>query len=241
VSPLLANVSLHYVFDLWTHRWRQRRAHGDVVVVRFADDFVVGFQYRDDAEQFLAELRERFARVGLTLHPDKTRLIEFGRFAAERRRARGEGKPDSVHFLGFTHHCATTRQGSFTVLRRTMRVRLRAKLPALKLELRRRMHRPVPELGRYLRSVVVGTSGMTGCRFTARRSPRLSTERRVCGGELFVAAANAACRGRGCDGTATAGFRPCASATRIRLCGSASSPEVGAGCGNAARPDLWRG
>jgi len=156
ISPLLANVYLHYVFDLWTQQWRQRRAHGDVVVVRFADDFVVGFEHRDDAEQFLAELRERFARFGLTLHPDKTRLLEFGRHAAAQRRARGAGKPESFNFLGFAHHCATTRKGGFTVLRRTMRTRMRAKLQAIKAELRRRMHQPLPDLGAYVRSVIVG-------------------------------------------------------------------------------------
>jgi RNA-directed DNA polymerase len=156
ISPLLANVYLHYVFDLWAHQWRQRQAHGDVVVVRFADDFVVGFEHRDDAEQFLAELRERFTRFGLTLHPDKTRLIEFGRFAAPNRQARGEGKPASFNFLGFTHSCATTRKGTFTVLRRTMRTRMQAKLKAVKAELRSRMHQPLPELGAYVRSVVTG-------------------------------------------------------------------------------------
>jgi RNA-directed DNA polymerase len=156
VSPLLANIYLHYVFDLWVHRWRQRQAHGDVVVVRFADDFVVGFEHRDDAEQFLADLRERLARFGLALHPDKTRLLEFGRHAATNRRARGEGKPESFHFLGFTHSCATTRKGGFTVLRRTMRTRMQAKLKAVKMELRRRMHQPLPELGAYVRAVVIG-------------------------------------------------------------------------------------
>src|SRR5436309_9612060 len=119
ISPLLANVYLHYVFDLWAHRWRQRHAHGDVVVVRFADDFVVGFEHRNDAEQFLTELRERFARFGLALHPDKTRLREFGRQAAATRRARAEGIPESFHFPAFTHSSATTRQGGFTVFRRT--------------------------------------------------------------------------------------------------------------------------
>ena len=156
ISPLLANIYLHDVFDLWAHRWRQRQAHGDVVVVRFADDFVVGFEHRDDAEQFLADLRERFARFGLTLHPDKTRLLEFGRHAATNRRTRGAGKPESFNFLGFTHSCATTRKGGFTVLRRTMRTRLQAKLKAVKLELRRRMHQPLPELGAYVRAVVSG-------------------------------------------------------------------------------------
>src|SRR5438876_221420 len=155
ISPLLANVYLHYVFDLWTQQWRQRQAHGDVVVVRFADDFVVGFEHRDDAEQFLADLRERFARFGLTLHPDKTRLLEFGRYAATNRRARSEGKPESFNFLGFTHSCATTRKGGFTVLRRTMRTRLQAKLKAVKAELRRRMHQPLPELGAHVRAVVM--------------------------------------------------------------------------------------
>jgi group II intron reverse transcriptase/maturase len=156
VSPLLANVYLHYVFDLWAQRWRKRQAHGDVVVVRFADDFVVGFEHRDDAEQFLAELRDRFARFGLELHPDKTRLLEFGRHAASNRRARGEGKPESFNFLGFTHSCATTRKGGFTVLRRTMRTRFQAKLKAVKLELRRRRHQPLPELGAYVGAVVRG-------------------------------------------------------------------------------------
>jgi RNA-directed DNA polymerase len=156
ISPLLANVYLHYVFDLWAHRWRQRQAHGDVVVVRFADDFVVGFEHRDDAEQFLADLRDRFARFGLTLHPEKTRLLEFGRHAATNRRARGQGKPESFNFLGFTHSCATTRKGGFTVLRRTMRTRMQAKLKAVKVELRRRMHQPLPELGAYVGAVVRG-------------------------------------------------------------------------------------
>jgi group II intron reverse transcriptase/maturase len=156
ISPLLANVYLHYVFDLWVHQWRQRHAHGDVIVVRFADDFVMGFESRHDAEQFLTDLRTRFGRFGLALHPNKTRLLEFGRFAARDRRARGEGKPVSFNFLGFTHTCATARTGTFTVLRRTMRTRVQAKLKAVKTELRQRMHRPVPELGAYVRAVVQG-------------------------------------------------------------------------------------
>jgi RNA-directed DNA polymerase len=156
ISPLLANIYLHYVFDLWVQRWRRKQAHGDVVVVRFADDFVVGFQHRHEAEQFLAELRERFARFGLTLHPDKTRLIEFGRFSDHNRRGRGDGKPETFNFLGFTHSCGKTRKGRFTVLRQTMRQRWQAKLREVKAELRLRMHDPVPEQGAYLRSVVVG-------------------------------------------------------------------------------------
>jgi RNA-directed DNA polymerase len=156
VSPLLANLYLHYVFDLWVQRWRTTQAQGDVVVVRFADDFVVGFQHRAEAERFLAELRERFARFGLTLHPDKTRLIEFGRFADPNRRARGDGKPETFNFLGFTHSCAKTRKGRFTVLRQTVRTRWQAKLRAVKTELRQRLHQPVPEQGAYLRAVILG-------------------------------------------------------------------------------------
>ncbi len=156
ISPLLANLYLHYVFDLWVQRWRQTQAPGDVVVVRFADDFVMGFQYRHEAERFLAALRERFAKFGLALHPDKTRLIEFGPFADRNRRGRGQGKPETFNFLGFTHICGQKRSGMFTVLRQTVRRRVQAKLQEVKTELRRRMHLPIPEQGAYLRSVVGG-------------------------------------------------------------------------------------
>jgi len=155
ISPLLANVYLHYVFDLWVQRWRQKQARGDVVV-RFVDDFVVGFEHREEAEKFLTELRQRLAGFGLEVHPDKTRLIEFGRHAAKNRQERGEGKPETFNFLGFTHICAKTSQGRFTVLRQTMRQRWQAKLQQLKVELKRRMHLPVPEVGSYLRTVILG-------------------------------------------------------------------------------------
>ena len=156
-SPLLANIYLHYVFDLWAQAWRKRLATGDVIVVRFADDIVLGFQSEVDAKRFQVELEERFRKFRLELHPDKTRLIEFGPFAAERRRRRGEGKPETFDFLGFTHICAKKRgNGRFTVLRQTIRKRLQAKLSEVKAELRRRMHDPVPEQGRWLRSVVGG-------------------------------------------------------------------------------------
>jgi len=156
ISPLLANLYLHYVFDLWVQRWRKKRASGDVVVVRYVDDFVVGFEHREEAERFLVELRERFAKFGLELHPDKTRLIEFGRWAESNRRGGGGGKPETFDFLGFTHSCAKTRKGWFTVLRQTMRTRWQAKLKQVKTELRRRLHDPIPEQGAYLRSVVAG-------------------------------------------------------------------------------------
>jgi RNA-directed DNA polymerase len=155
-SPLLANVYLHYVFDLWAERWRRRQARGDVIVVRFADDYIVGFEHHRDAQRFLADLRDRFAKFALELHPDKTRLIEFGRFAAERRRARGLGKPKTFDFLGFTHICAKERSGRFTLKRVTDSKRMRAKLRQVKQELARRRHQPVPEQGRWLASVVRG-------------------------------------------------------------------------------------
>jgi group II intron reverse transcriptase/maturase len=156
VSPLLGNLYLHYVFDLWAQQWRRRHAHGDVVVVRYADDFVVGFEHRADAEQFLTALRERFAGFGLELHGDKTRLLEFGRAAARRRQLRGLGAPETFDFLGFTHACGCTRRGRFSLRRRTMRRRLQAKLCAVKTELMRRRHRPLPEQGRWLGRVVQG-------------------------------------------------------------------------------------
>jgi group II intron reverse transcriptase/maturase len=156
VSPLLANVYLHYVFDLWADWWRCHFAHGDVIVVRWADDFTVGFEYRQDAERFLGELHERFAKFGLELHPAKTRLIEFGRFAAGNRRRRGQSKPETFDFLGFTHICGKTRTGRFGLRRFTISKRLRAKLGEVKTELMRRRHLSVPEQGTWLASVVRG-------------------------------------------------------------------------------------
>jgi RNA-directed DNA polymerase len=156
VSPLLANIYLHYVYDLWSHQWREKQARGDVIIVRFADDFVMGFQHRYEAHQFLAGLRERLARFGLELHPDKTRLIRFGRFAAQNRKEQGARKPATFNFLGFTHICGTTRSGKFTVLRQTVRKKWQAKLKEVYIELRRRMHQSIPEQGAYLRTVVAG-------------------------------------------------------------------------------------
>jgi group II intron reverse transcriptase/maturase len=155
-SPLLANVYLHYVFDLWAKWWRSRYAHGDVILVRFADDFIAGFEHQSDAERFLTDLRERFAKFGLELHGQKTRLIEFGRHAARRRKARGLGKPETFDFLGFTHICGKTRDGRFGLRRVTISKRMRAKLRDLKQQLQRQRHQPVPEQGRWLASVVRG-------------------------------------------------------------------------------------
>jgi RNA-directed DNA polymerase len=156
-SPLLANVYLHYVFDLWAQAWRQKQACGDGIIVRFADDMVAGFQTKADAVRFWAELIERMRKFSLELHPEKTRLLEFGPFAAENRKKRREGKPETFNFLGFTHICGQKRSnGRFTVLRQTIRKRLQAKLSEVKAELKRRMHDPIPEVGQWLRSVVGG-------------------------------------------------------------------------------------
>ena len=156
-SPLLANIYLHYVFDLWAHQWRTRHAHGDVVITRFADDFVVGFEHREDAERFWADLCDRLAKFGLELNAEKTRLIEFGRHAARDREARGLGKPETFQFLGFTHICGTTRKtGRFKLKRITDSKRVRAKLLAVKSEMARRMHQPIPEQGRWLARVLQG-------------------------------------------------------------------------------------
>jgi RNA-directed DNA polymerase len=156
-SPLLANIYLHYVFDLWARHWRKHHATGDMIVVRYADDAVVGFEQRADAERFLQEWKDRLQKFGLELHQDKTRLIEFGRHAAENRKRRGDGKPEVFDFLGFTHICGKTRKtGRFIVKRKTIQKRLAAKLGELKQELRRRWHQPVSEVGKWLRSVVQG-------------------------------------------------------------------------------------
>jgi RNA-directed DNA polymerase len=156
-SPLLANLYLHYVFDLWVQAWRRTHAHGDVIVVRYADDIVLGFQVKADAARFWAELAERFRKFHLELHPEKTRLLEFGAYAADHRRKQGLGKPETFNFLGFTHICGKKRSnGRFTVRRQTIRQRLQAKLSAVKAELRRRMHDPIPAVGTWLRAVVGG-------------------------------------------------------------------------------------
>jgi RNA-directed DNA polymerase len=156
ISPLLANVYLHYSFDLWVNVWRQKWAQGEVVVVRYADDTILGFQYQTDADRFLENLRERLAKFGLELHPDKTRRIEFGRFAEENRKRRGEGKPETFDFLGFTHISGKNSLGRFMVRRKTIRKRMRGKLRKIQQQLRMRMHDPLPQTGRWLRSVVQG-------------------------------------------------------------------------------------
>lgn len=156
ISPLLANIYLHYVFDLWANRWRHHPACGQVIIVRYADDIIVGFEHRQQAQRFLADLRDRLAKFALTLHPEKTRLIEFGRFAASRRAERGLGKPQTFDFLGFTHICGRTAQGQFVLMRKSRRDRMQAKLREIKETLRQRMHHAIPAQGRWLGRVVAG-------------------------------------------------------------------------------------
>jgi RNA-directed DNA polymerase len=155
-SPLLANVYLHYAFDLWVQQWRARHAHGAMIVVRYGDDSVVAFEHRFDAERFLSEMRTRMERFGLSLHPQKTRLIEFGRYAAKRRALRGVGKPETFNFLGFTHICGRSRRGTFQLQRTTRRDRMRLALHRIGEHLRCVRHAPIPEQGAWLRQVVTG-------------------------------------------------------------------------------------
>jgi RNA-directed DNA polymerase len=175
-SPLAANIYLFYVFDLWAHQWRQRHCQGDVRLVRYVDDIMVGFEKRHEAEQFQEALRQRFAKFGLELHPEKTRLIEFGRFARERRRKRGLGKPKSFHFLGFTHISGESRKGRFQVERQTIAQRFCAKLAEIKAELRQRMHLPVSVQGAWLRSVVLGHYRYYGVPHNAKALQRFRKE-----------------------------------------------------------------
>jgi len=156
ISPLLANIYLHYTFDLWAERWRRREATGDMIIVRYADDIVVGFQHESDARRFWDAMRERLQEFALSLHPEKTRLIEFGRHAAANRKRRGQDKPETFRFLGFTYICGKSNSGKFLILRKTRRDRMRAKLKAIKAELRQRMHHPIPQQGEWLAQVMRG-------------------------------------------------------------------------------------
>jgi hypothetical protein len=156
ISPLLANIYLHYAFDLWVYVWRKKWARGEVAVIRYADDVISGFQHQADADRFLQNLRERLGKFGLELHPDKTRRIEFGRFAEQNRKRRGEGKPETFDFLGFKHISGKNRLGRFTVRRKTIRKRMGAKLQEIKQQLHERMHDPVRHTGQWLKSIVQG-------------------------------------------------------------------------------------
>jgi RNA-directed DNA polymerase len=176
ISPLLANIYLHYVFDLWANSWRNRKSSGDVVMVRFADDMVLGFQYRHEAMDFLEELKSRFRKFNLEVNTEKTSLIEFGRYAVERRKEKGEGKPDTFDFLGFTHICSKSRKGKFTVLRKTSAKKLRNKLAELKKTMRERLHWSIPDLGKWLRSVIIGHCRYYGVPWNGKSLTRFRSE-----------------------------------------------------------------
>jgi hypothetical protein len=157
ISPILANAYLHYVYDLWVHRWRRTKATGDMIVIRYADDTIVGFEHEHEARAFLHDLQERMGLFDLSLHPDKTRLIRFGRHAAEQRAERGEGKPETLDFLGFTHYCTRSRRwGSFVIGRKTIKKRLLRTLEVVKMELRKRMHDPIVKTGTWVWQMLNG-------------------------------------------------------------------------------------
>ncbi len=170
ISPLLANIYLHYALDLWAERWRRREVTGDMIIVRYADDFIVGFQHEADARRFLDEMRKRLQEFALSLHLEKTRLIEFGRFAVRDRKERGLGKPETFNFLGFTFICGKSRRDKFLLKRKTQRDRMRAKLRTVKQEMRRRMHQPTPQQGKWLWMSSAATSTTMRCRRTFEHS-----------------------------------------------------------------------
>ena len=184
-SPLLANVYLHYVFDLWAQQWRRREAKGNVVVVRYADDIVVGFEHEADARRFWDAMRTRFEQFALELHGEKTRLLEFGRHAAARRRRRGLGKPETFTFLGFTFICGKSRRGAFLLKRKTRGDRMRAKLREVKAQLRGRMHDAIPEQGKWLKAVVTGYFAYHAVPTNVGRSVRSATTSRISGAARF--------------------------------------------------------
>jgi hypothetical protein len=239
---LLANVYLHYVLDLWAQWWRRRYAHGDVIIVRFADDFVAGFEHQADAQRFLTDLRERLAKFGLELHPDKTRLIEFGRRAARRRAAQGVGKPETFDFLGFTHLCGKTKTGRFWLRRITISKRMRAKLREVNDQLKRRRHQPIPEQGRWLASVVRGhrayyavpgnTDAVAAFRTQATRHWYKALRRR---------SQRTRTNWERMNRIAKRWLPPARVMHPFQTCGSTPTPEAGAQCVSSARWDLRGG
>jgi RNA-directed DNA polymerase len=239
VSPVLANIYLHYVFDLWVHQWRKRNARGDVIVVRYADDFVMGFQHRHEAQQFQSKLDERLKQFNLELNVQKTRLIEFGRYAAQNRARQGKGKPETFNFLGFTHICGKTRKGRFVVVRQTMRKRMHRKLKEIKLELKHKMHLPIPDQGKWLASVLRGHYQYYGVPFNSRTLGRFrhqvkcvwkrSLSRRSQKGRVNWERMERLAR-KWLPNSHICHPYP---AQRLRV-----RPKARAGCGNSARPDL---
>ena len=241
ISPLLANVYLHYVFDLWVQRWRRMEVRGDVVVVRFADNFVIGLERPEDAERLLLALRERFVQFGLELHDGKTRLVEFGRFATRNRQRRGERRPETFDFLGFTHLCGETRQGYFSVVRHTARKRQQSKLRAVKTELRRRMHLPLPEQGAYVRAVIVGHVQYFGVPFNSEAIAHFRQGVGWLWWRTLRRRGNRPLPWRRMSRLVDRWLPPARICHPQPLERFRARPKVGAGCGKPARPDLWRG
>ena len=241
--PPLANVYLHYVFDLWARHWRNRQAHGDVIIVRFADDIVVGFQDRSDAERFQADLVQRFARFNLELNAEKTRLIEFGRFAAQNRRRRGLGRPETFAFLGFTHMCGKTRTGRFALRRKTIAKRMAAKLREVNASLRQRRHWPVAEQGQWLGSVVRGHTAYYGVPGNIAAVSAFRKQVTRLWGRCASAPQPASSPDLGADGPPRKrdGSLPPGSRILGRTSGSTPVPKAGAQCGSSARWDLCGG
>ena len=239
ISPLLANSYLHYCFDLWAERWRRHDATGDMIIVRYADDLALGFEREDDARRFLDAMRARLEEFALTLHPDKTRLIEFGRHAAANREKYGLGKPETFAFLGFTFICSTTRGGRFSLKRKSRRDRLRTKVQQVKEELQRRMHQPISKQGTWLRQVVVGFCNYHAVpdNIRALGAFRYYVIRACC---KRCGAAVRKMTSHGADGEA--GRRVASQAgdptplAKSALC--RQTPKVRAACGKAARADL---
>jgi len=242
VSPLLANVYLHYVFDLWAEVWREKVAQGDVIIVRYADDLVAGFQHQADAERFLRDFQERLAKFGLEIQPEKTRLIAFGRFAASDCRKRGKGKPETFAFLGFTHYCGTNSKGHFVVWRRTLAKRMRAKLHAIKQELRRKMHEPVAEVGAWLKRVVDGYYRYHAVPGTWLCSGVSESGSAVTGGTYYVVAASGGSPiGSNCGRSSIDGVLAQELFILIPMFASTLESKGGAVCGNSASTDLCGG
>src|SRR5208337_1105741 len=225
ISPLLANIYLHYVHDLWAERWRRRKATGDMIIVRYADDLVAGFEREADARRFLEAMRERLDKFALSLHPDKTRLIEFGRFAAANRVRRGLGKPETFTFLGFTFIRGKSRRGYFLLKWKFRRDRMRAKLKAIKQELRRRIHQPIPVQGWGRSSTASSTT--TPCRPTVARSAPSASSSPSPGGKRSGAARRTTRPGSGSRGWPTTGCPNRKSFTPGRNSASPSNTEGG--------------
>src|SRR6266536_2907969 len=242
LSPLLANVYLHYVFDLWAQQWRRRYARGDVLIVRYADDVVLGFQDRSDAERFRRDLAQRLATFRLGLNAEKTRLIRCGRFAAQQCRERGLGRPETFQFLGFTHYCATTKDGRFLLLRKTISKRMAAKLREVRALLMRRRHWPIEAQGRWLASVARGHLAYYAVPGNIHQVVAFRDQLvRHWYGRSGAAASDTASTGSGCAATRSDGSLPPASPIPGPISDSTPAPKSGAQCVSSARWDLRGG